>query len=118
MQRSLTTAAMVVIGLTTVATAADLGMPQPMAGMYSYLADASLFRDCATGERYSVAFEADNQALEAGYIATGVEPGAEVLVKIEGRIEERPAMEGDGTELNVIPDKFIGAYPDKNCSSM
>jgi len=118
MHRSLTIAAVAAIGLTTAAAAADLGMPRPMAGMYSYLADASLFRDCATGKRYPVAFEADNQALEAGYIAAGVEPGAEVLVKIEGRIEERPAMEGDGTELSVIPDKFIGAYPDKDCGSM
>ena len=118
MHRSSTMAAAAVIGLTTTATAADLGTPRPMAGMYSYLADASLFRDCATGERYPVAFEADNQALEAGYLAVAPEPGAEVLVKIEGRVEERPAMEGNGTELNVIPDKFIGAYPDRDCGDM
>jgi len=118
MHRSLTMAAVAAVGLTTAAAAADLGTPRPMAGMYSYLADAALFRDCATGERYPVAFEADNRALEAGYLAVAPEPGAEVLVKIEGRIEERPAMEGDGTEISVIPDKFIGAYPDKGCSNM
>ena len=117
MQRSLTMAAAALIGLTAAATAADLGTPQPMAGMYSYMADAALFRDCATGERYPVAFEADNRALETGYLAVAPEPGAEVLVKIEGRIEERPAMEGDGTEVSVILDRFIGAYPDKDCST-
>ncbi|MCB1486016.1 MAG: hypothetical protein KDJ88_01005 [Bauldia sp.] len=100
------------------AFAADLGTPEPMAGMYSYMADAALFRDCASGERYPVAFEGDNRALEAGYLAVAPGPGAEVLVKIEGRIEERPAMEGDGVEISVIPDHFIGAYPDKTCDSM
>ena len=111
-------AAVAAFGFAGPAVAADLGTPMPMAGMYSYMADAALFRDCASGERYPVAFEGDNRALEAGYLAVAPSPGAEVLVKIEGRIEERPAMEGDGVEISVIPEHYIGAYPDKDCGSM
>lgn len=114
----LVAATLAAAGLSTAAPAADLGTPVPMAGMYSYMADAALFRDCASGERYPVSFEADNIALESGYLAVVPEAGAEVLVEIEGRIEERPAMEGDGVEVSVIPDRFIGAYPDRDCDSM
>lgn len=120
MKRSLrfTLLTIAAIGTGAPTVAADLYMPKPMAGMYSYMADVALFRDCASGVRYAVSMEADNLALERGYLAVVPEAGAEVLVKLNGRIEERPAMEGDGVEINVIPDEFIGAFPDLDCSGI
>jgi len=57
-------------------------------------------------------------AVRGAQIVFVPQAGAEVLVKLNGRIEERPAMEGDGVEVSVIPDTFIGAYPDRDCSTL
>lgn len=86
-----------------------------MRGMYRYMADAALFEECLTGKRLPVAMEADNIALERGYRESGVEPGRPVLVSLDGRIAERPAMEGGGTVLSLVPERFIGAWPGETC---
>lgn len=84
-------------------------------GMYQYMADAALFTECRSGRRFPVSMEADNVALERGYLEVTPEPGAKVLVRLEARIAERPAMEGDAMTLSVVPERFISATPGEEC---
>jgi len=84
-------------------------------GMYSYMADAGRFRDCLSGRTYPVATEADNAALERAYSAARSEPGAALLVTLTGRIEQRPKMEGEGTQEALVVEKFEQVWPGEQC---
>jgi copper homeostasis protein (lipoprotein) len=89
-----------------------------MSGMYRYFADAALFTECRTGLRLPVAQEADNIALERGYLAVRREPGEEVLVTVEGRIALRPGMDSDTLQSTLVPDRFIAASPGESCETL
>ena len=80
-------------------------------GMYSYMADAGVFVDCATNERWPVATEGDNAALERAYGKAKVEPGSPLLVTVEGRLESRPKVDARGTETNLIVERFVRTSP-------
>ena len=88
-----------------------------MRGMYSYMADAALFEECLSGRRFQVAQEADNLALERAYLEAQRQPGEPLLVSLQGRITERPAMEGGAMVLTVIPEHFIGVWPGETCGA-
>lgn len=80
-----------------------------MSGHYIYFADAAVFTDCASGERIAVAEEGDNVALQRAYLAARSEPGAAMLVTVEGRVEARPPVEGSGPMRPVlIVERFVG----------
>jgi copper homeostasis protein (lipoprotein) len=86
-----------------------------MRGMYRYMADAALFEECISGRRFQVAQEADNLALERAYLDARREPGEPILVSLQGRIAERPAMEGEAMVLTVVPERFLGISPGETC---
>jgi copper homeostasis protein (lipoprotein) len=88
-----------------------------MRGMYVYMADAALFTECVTGKRYPVAFEGDSVSLERAYLEVRQQPGVEVLVSLEGRIAERPAMEGNQTEPSLVVERFISVWPGETCGA-
>ncbi len=106
-------------------TAADAKKEAPLPsgtmnlrGMYRYMADAGLFLDCATGEQWPVAMEGDNAALERAYGKARVAPGSPVLVVVEGRLQPRPKVDGEGTEINLIVERFVRARPRETCEGM
>jgi copper homeostasis protein (lipoprotein) len=86
-----------------------------MRGMYRYMADAGIFTECSTGQRWPVAQEGDNARLEREYGTVRKEPGGPVLVSVEGRIAMRPKMEGPGLQPALVPVRFIGAFPERTC---
>ncbi len=86
-----------------------------MEGMYSYLADAALFKDCVTGKFYPVAFEADNRALEEAYLKDSNGSGAPMKVELQGKIVKRPKMEGKGTTDTLFVERFIRLEGKKDC---
>jgi copper homeostasis protein (lipoprotein) len=88
-----------------------------MRGMYRYMADAALFEECLSGRRFQVATEADNIALERAYLEARREPGEPLLVSLQGRIAERPPMEGEGLVLTVVPERFLGVWPGETCGA-
>lgn len=88
-----------------------------MRGMYRYMADAAVFEECLSGRRFPVSMEADNVALERAYLAAQAQPGEPVLASFEGRIAQRPAMEGDTTVLSVVPERFISVWPGESCGA-
>jgi heat shock protein HslJ len=84
-------------------------------GMMTYMAESASFEECVTGRRYPIATEGDYLALERGYLDARAEPGAPVLVQVEGGLATRPAMEGpDRTHLVV--ERFIKTAPGEICA--
>ncbi len=88
-----------------------------MRGMYRSMADAAVFTECLSGRRFQVGQEADNAALERAYLRVQRQPGEELMVSLQGRIAERPAMEGDAMVLTVVPEHFIGVWPGETCGA-
>lgn len=95
-----------------------LALPEPrllMAGKYRYLAGAGRYRECLTGLDMPVAAEEDNRVLEEAYLAAREQPGEALRVNLEGRIEQRAPVEGSGPVLTLVPERFIGVWPDQDC---
>ena len=87
-------------------------------GMYSYMADAGVFLDCATREQWPVAMEADNATLEEAYGKSKIAAGSPLLVTVEGRLESRPKVDRRGKETNLIVERFVRTWPRETCGSM
>ena len=90
-----------------------------MRGMYSYMADAALFLDCRRQQRFPVATEADNAALERAYLKHQHRylPGKPLLVEVEGHFEPRQKMEGNGMQENLIVNRFINIHEQETCTA-
>ena len=84
-------------------------------GMFRYMADTAIFRDCRSGKKFPVAMESRYIDLERAYLENRVEPGSEVLVRLRGRYLERPAMEGDQKEVQLIVDQVEETLPGESC---
>ena len=87
-------------------------------GMYSYMADAGIFVDCATQERWPVAHEGDNATLEREYGKAQIAPGAPLLVTVEGGLDLRPKVDGRGSETTLIIQRFVRTWPRETCGGM
>jgi heat shock protein HslJ len=91
------------------------GTTQTFAADLTYLADAAVVVVCRGARRYPVAMEADWLAMERAYVATAKPPGSPLHVTFEGRIVERPKMDGAGTESTMLVQRFIHAWPGETC---
>jgi uncharacterized lipoprotein YbaY/heat shock protein HslJ len=85
-------------------------------GMFRYMADAAVFRDCRTDKTYPVSMEGAYIELERAYLNSGIEPGSEIFVDLEGRLLERPPMEGNHNKVNLIVDIFNNIDDEKTCA--
>lgn len=85
-------------------------------GEMRYLADAASFEECLTGKRYPMAMEADFAAAERAYLAAAARPPEPVHVAFEGAIVERPAMDGPGSERQVVVTAFEEADATTGCA--
>lgn len=91
--------------------------PMQLQGMYTYYADTGRFVECWTGRDVRVVQEADNAALERGYLENA-DPPNPVLARVDGRLEMRPRIEGEGKELVLVVDRFREVDPDASCSGL
>lgn len=87
-------------------------------GMYSYMADAGIFVDCATREQWPVAMEGDYPTLEREYGKAKIAPGAPLLVTVEGGLDLRPKVDGRGRETTLIIQRFVRSWPRETCGGM
>ncbi len=85
-------------------------------GMFSYMADAARFWDCRTGRDYPVSMEGAYIELERAYLNSGITAGEKIHVQLRGRYLERPAMEGNHNEVNLIVDKIEEIDLKKSCA--
>lgn len=86
-------------------------------GQYRYLAGAGRFRECLTGLEMPVATEGDNRALEEAYLAAQGDPGEEMMISLEGQLAQRMPMEGPDPVRTLVPERFIGVWPEQSCPS-
>lgn len=89
----------------------------PLRGMYTYMADAALFRECSSQLRFPVAMEAEHVLLERGYLDVVSEPGLPLLAEIVGRITSRPATDREGFEEVIVVEHFEGVWPGEGCGA-
>lgn len=87
----------------------------PLAGLFTYYADAALFQECISGRRYPVADEADYLALETAYVAARPEPGTPLLATLDATIGERETMEGL-LRPSVVVERTIAVWPGETCA--
>jgi uncharacterized lipoprotein NlpE involved in copper resistance len=83
-------------------------------GTYTQVGTSGTFRDCTTGERWPVAHEGDNGALEQAYLGSGVQPGP-LVVTVEGGIDYRPRADGNRREMMLIVARFVRIGPGETC---
>lgn len=88
-----------------------------MRGMFTYMADAALFRECASEWRIPVAMEAEYQNLERAYSESVLEPGSPLLAEVDGRITTRPAVDREGFEDVLVVERFEGLWPGETCGA-
>jgi heat shock protein HslJ/uncharacterized lipoprotein NlpE involved in copper resistance len=86
-----------------------------LAGMFVYMADAALLTECLTGRRYPVAMEGEYLRLERAYLEAREGPERPPMVTFDGGIEQRPRMEGGGTEATAVVKRFINVWPHEGC---
>jgi copper homeostasis protein (lipoprotein) len=84
-------------------------------GDLQYMADAAVFTECLTGRRYPVAMEGDWIQAERAYLEAAPEPGGRLYTTFEGRLTDRPKMEGEGIERSLIVQRFINVWPGQSC---
>lgn len=89
--------------------------PVDLSGLYSYGADSGRMTLCVTGQDLPVAKAGDNAALEKAYVERRKAPGEPLLVTVTGHFAERPKVEGSGTELSFVVEKFERASPGEPC---
>jgi copper homeostasis protein (lipoprotein) len=88
--------------------------PMALKGSYTYMADAAVFKDCATGKTFPV----DNTiALEQGYAKAYKTPGEPVFLTLNGHFSVQPSMEEGLTEKALVPDGKLVFDRSKNCDS-
>ncbi len=91
---------------------------ETLQGTMVYMADAALFTFCTSGRSLPIAMEGDYLELERAYLATVETPGGELFVTLEGSIQDRPKMEGDGTEPQIVVDRYLTISADEECPAM
>lgn len=89
-----------------------------LTGLYSYVADAPSITLCADGQLLPVAMEADYQALERAYRASGAKPGEPLIARLEGTIAARPSMEeSQGPRVALVVERFHEVQPTQTCAA-
>ncbi len=75
-------------------------------GQYRYLADAGLFEDCLSGDRWPVAMKAANAELERIYLEerSGGEP---LWVKVEGEVQRKLDLEAGKRRLYFVVSRVL-----------
>ncbi len=88
-----------------------------MSGMYSYMADAAIFKDCKNGTKYPVAFEADHISLERAYLQTNHSVGKPLKVNLIGEITKQDGMDNQKDIPTLIVKKFLNIIPKESCQN-
>ncbi|MFI8417517.1 envelope stress response activation lipoprotein NlpE [Serratia sp. NPDC078593] len=88
--------------------------PMALRGSYTYMADAAVFKDCATGKTFPV----DNTIeLERGYAKAGAQGGEPVFLMLNGHFSVQPSMEEGMMEKALVPDGNIRFDKNKSCDN-
>lgn len=88
-----------------------------LSGEFTYMADAAMFRDCATGLRFPVAQMGDYLRTEREYTARSQGVGDPVHVRLRGHIDLMPsAEESQGLVPTLVIDSLLGFDDNQACN--
>lgn len=85
-------------------------------GEFTYMADAAVLRDCATGELVAVAMQDGFLELERAYLELGVESYQGVMCRVRGYIRDKEAGT-EGHDKVLVVTSLIGFDRDAVCDS-
>jgi copper homeostasis protein (lipoprotein) len=88
-----------------------------MRGMYNYLNDAPVFRECRTQIKLAVAQSAQTQALQKSYLAVRKVPGEELLVTLDGQIAMQPASTGGAARPTLVVEQLKKVWSGATCET-
>ena len=88
--------------------------PMSMKGEYTYMADAAIFKDCASGKIYPVD---SNAALQNAYLAVRDENVLPVLLEFDAHFIKQPKPDSDTLQNVLVSDGEATFFPGKNCQS-
>jgi copper homeostasis protein (lipoprotein) len=83
-------------------------------GRMTYMADSARFKECFSGVDYPVAQEGDYLAMERAYLEAAPDPGAPVMVHVEGDLALRTPMEGP-PRMSLVVERFIAVRDADAC---
>ncbi len=89
--------------------------PMAMSGMYTYFADAAIFKPCNMRRTIPVAMIERHVDLEKLYLRQREAPGSPLLVRVNARLEDQPAMEGDAMTESLVVTSVEDSFPGKSC---
>ena len=84
-------------------------------GLFSYMADAPSFEDCASGRRMPVEMADAYIDLERAYLKMQRTPGEKLMTQVRGALKMLPPMEGDRLVPTLHVDKSLGFRPGVSC---
>jgi len=84
-------------------------------GYFSYMADAAMFIDCKTDERFSVSNEGEYLSIEKEYLRIVENAGDKVFISFTGKIRDKNPNE-EGNRKKIIINKLLNIQPDKKCN--
>ena len=88
-----------------------------LSGEFTYMADAAMFRDCATGLRFPMAQTGDYLRTEREYTARSQGVGDPVHVRLRGHIDLVPsAEESQGLVPTLVIDSLLGFDDNQACN--
>ena len=88
-----------------------------LSGEFTYMADAAMFRDCATGLRFPVAQTGDYLRTEREYTARSQGVGDPVHVRLRGHIDLMPSAEEiQGLVPTLVIDSLLGFDDNQACN--
>jgi len=88
-----------------------------LSGEFTYMADAAMFRDCATGLRFPVAQTGDYLRTEREYTARSQGVGDPVHVRLRGHIDLMPsAEESQGLVPTLVIDSLLRFDDNQACN--
>lgn len=88
-----------------------------LSGMFRYMADAAIFSDCQSGQRWPVAMEGAYKTVEGEYLKMRRQPADDVMVNVEGQIAMRPSADGGKPTPTLVVERYIGIWPGETCGA-
>ena len=90
--------------------------PMALKGLYTYMADAASFKDCATGGTLPILPVAGSSALQAAYLAARHAPGKPVLVDLTALFVDRAPEPGAAVREHLIVTQYQRVAPEESCT--
>jgi len=91
--------------------------PMRLTGMYTYMADAAVFEECQSSQRFPVLLKADHLAVETAYLAQRSGPGEPLFLSFTGRFVDQAPEPGLAPRPHVIVEQFGAFSPGRTCDA-